>query len=294
MIAVQEMCGRVGVITGNGIAAVIREYYPKWLLYGSLGLLFLANTLNVYADLNMMAASAKMLLGSSQVLWLTLITVTLISLGDSNALSRLLASVEVSLRCLRRLRLCRHSARDPYELGKGISQFGCPFVEHEAGLPTGHGRISWHDDLSLFVLLASAVKRSKRLLRPARPSCQVRVTQPVQEREIRNVRADTVLGMIASQAVAFFVMGSGCRNPLRFGKARHQYGPRRRHGPQTVGRGRGLGVWNWDYWYRADSGSDVSWFCCLRGGGDLWMALRVVPTVLSRKGFLSHGLAAWC
>src|SRR5271165_931124 len=80
MITVQEMWGRVGSITGNGIAAVIREHYPKWLLYGSLGLLFIANTLNVYADLNMMAASAKMLLGLPQVLWLTLITAALIAL----------------------------------------------------------------------------------------------------------------------------------------------------------------------------------------------------------------------
>src|SRR5579859_279100 len=36
MIAVQEMCGRVGLITGTGLAAVIKEHYPKWLLFGSL------------------------------------------------------------------------------------------------------------------------------------------------------------------------------------------------------------------------------------------------------------------
>src|SRR5436305_10663189 len=36
MIAVQEMCGRVGVVTGKGLAAVIKQYYPRWLLYGSI------------------------------------------------------------------------------------------------------------------------------------------------------------------------------------------------------------------------------------------------------------------
>src|SRR5580700_9227100 len=57
MIAVQEMCGRVGVVTGRGIAAVLKDCYPRWLLYAVVALLLAANVLNVYADLNMMAAS---------------------------------------------------------------------------------------------------------------------------------------------------------------------------------------------------------------------------------------------
>src|SRR6478672_10143438 len=51
MIAVQEMCGRIGVVTGKGLAAVIKEHYPKWLLFGSVFLLVAANVANIYADL---------------------------------------------------------------------------------------------------------------------------------------------------------------------------------------------------------------------------------------------------
>jgi Mn2+/Fe2+ NRAMP family transporter len=32
MIAVQEMCGRIGVVTGKGLAAAIKQHYPKWML----------------------------------------------------------------------------------------------------------------------------------------------------------------------------------------------------------------------------------------------------------------------
>src|SRR5919199_1772459 len=52
MIAVQEMCGRIGAVTGKGLAAIIKEHYPRWMLYGAVALLCLANTMNIWADLN--------------------------------------------------------------------------------------------------------------------------------------------------------------------------------------------------------------------------------------------------
>ncbi|MFA6012339.1 MAG: divalent metal cation transporter [Desulfobacteraceae bacterium] len=64
MIAVQEMCGRLALVTSKGLSANIKEYYPKWLLYSVLILLVGANTINVYADINIMAASMKMLFGA--------------------------------------------------------------------------------------------------------------------------------------------------------------------------------------------------------------------------------------
>src|SRR5665647_3057916 len=42
MIAVQEMCGRVALVTSKGLSAIIKEHYPKWLLYGVLILLVLS------------------------------------------------------------------------------------------------------------------------------------------------------------------------------------------------------------------------------------------------------------
>ena len=57
MVAIQEMCGRIGVVTGKGLAGVIRKHYPKSLLYTAVGLLFLANTVNLGANLGAMAAA---------------------------------------------------------------------------------------------------------------------------------------------------------------------------------------------------------------------------------------------
>src|SRR3989344_5210547 len=47
MTAVQEMCGRIGLVTGKGLAGVIKKYYSKPLLYAAVFILFIANTANI-------------------------------------------------------------------------------------------------------------------------------------------------------------------------------------------------------------------------------------------------------
>jgi Mn2+/Fe2+ NRAMP family transporter len=78
MIAVQEMCGRVALVTSKGPSEIIKEHYPRWLLYGVLVLLVGANTINVYADINIMAASMQMLFGLPFTLWATVLTVGMV------------------------------------------------------------------------------------------------------------------------------------------------------------------------------------------------------------------------
>ncbi len=61
MAIVQEMCARIGLVTGRGLAANIRQYYPRWVLYIATSLLFIANTLNLGADLGAMAKATQLL-----------------------------------------------------------------------------------------------------------------------------------------------------------------------------------------------------------------------------------------
>lgn len=80
MTAVQEMCGRIGLITGHGLAGVIRRHYSKQMLYFSVSLLFIANTINIGADLGAMAESAQMIFGLPFVFWLILMVVITLTL----------------------------------------------------------------------------------------------------------------------------------------------------------------------------------------------------------------------
>jgi NRAMP (natural resistance-associated macrophage protein)-like metal ion transporter len=62
MVAIQEACARIGAVTGKGIAAVIKERYNKWILYGAIGLILVANTINIGADLGAMGAAAALII----------------------------------------------------------------------------------------------------------------------------------------------------------------------------------------------------------------------------------------
>jgi NRAMP (natural resistance-associated macrophage protein)-like metal ion transporter len=61
MAAVQLVCAKIGLVTGRGLAGVLREHYPRWLLYGAVIPLFAANTINVGADVGAIAAAINML-----------------------------------------------------------------------------------------------------------------------------------------------------------------------------------------------------------------------------------------
>ena len=75
MIIIQEMCGRIGLVTGMGLAAVIRKHYSKKILYGAVLLLLIANTINIGADLGAMAAAANLVFGVSFVVLLLSMTI---------------------------------------------------------------------------------------------------------------------------------------------------------------------------------------------------------------------------
>ncbi|HEY3197253.1 MAG TPA: divalent metal cation transporter [Nitrospirales bacterium] len=62
MAVVQEMSARIGLMTGRGLAANIREHYPKWALYSCTALLFMANTFNIGADLGAMAQATQLVI----------------------------------------------------------------------------------------------------------------------------------------------------------------------------------------------------------------------------------------
>lgn len=80
MIAIQEMCGRVGAVTGNGLAGVIRQNYSRTLLWGAVTLLLIANTVNIGADLGAMAASIELILPIPASISLAVVTVLTLAL----------------------------------------------------------------------------------------------------------------------------------------------------------------------------------------------------------------------
>jgi NRAMP (natural resistance-associated macrophage protein)-like metal ion transporter len=69
MSAVQLMCARIGMVSGRGLASVLRKFYSKKLLGFALLLLLVANTVNIAADLGGMAGVTAMLLGTDSIFY---------------------------------------------------------------------------------------------------------------------------------------------------------------------------------------------------------------------------------
>jgi NRAMP (natural resistance-associated macrophage protein)-like metal ion transporter len=62
MVAVQDACMRIGAVTGQGLAAIVRDHYPRAVLFPVVALLVAANTFNIGSDIGAMAASTQLLL----------------------------------------------------------------------------------------------------------------------------------------------------------------------------------------------------------------------------------------
>lgn len=65
MAAIQMISARIGYVTGKGLAANIKARFPRPVLFGVVGMLLAANTLNIAADIAAMAEALRLVLGGS-------------------------------------------------------------------------------------------------------------------------------------------------------------------------------------------------------------------------------------
>ncbi|WP_218117229.1 NRAMP family divalent metal transporter [Mucilaginibacter sp. SG538B] len=100
MIAVQEACARIGMVAGKGLSAVIKEHYSKTVLYAVVGLVLVANTINIGADIGAMAAAAQLLIPAPFValtLFFTLLTLVLEVFTSYHSYARILKWLAITL-----------------------------------------------------------------------------------------------------------------------------------------------------------------------------------------------------
>jgi NRAMP (natural resistance-associated macrophage protein)-like metal ion transporter len=68
LLAVQECCARIGSVTGKGLAGVIKQHYSRKVLTAMVGLVVVANTINIGADLGAVAAASQLVVNAP--LWM--------------------------------------------------------------------------------------------------------------------------------------------------------------------------------------------------------------------------------
>jgi NRAMP (natural resistance-associated macrophage protein)-like metal ion transporter len=80
MTAVQLMCARLGLVTGLGLAGVIRRRHSRWVLWGACALLITANVINIAADLGGMAEATMMVTGAPAAVMVPVFALTIVVL----------------------------------------------------------------------------------------------------------------------------------------------------------------------------------------------------------------------
>src|SRR5580765_2564880 len=80
MVSIQLMCARLGMVTGRGLAGVVRRRYSRGVLWTACALLAVANVFNIGADLAGMADATELVSGVDSRLLVPLYAVTIVSL----------------------------------------------------------------------------------------------------------------------------------------------------------------------------------------------------------------------
>ena len=80
MVVIQEICGRIGMVSGKGLSGVIKTHYSKKILYFSVAILTIANVINIGSDLGAMASAGQLILGIPFICWLIGIALLIVTL----------------------------------------------------------------------------------------------------------------------------------------------------------------------------------------------------------------------
>lgn len=80
MVSIQAICARIGRVTGEGLAANMRKVLPGPLVYLIVLLLFIANTVNIGADIVAMGAAARLVLGWGEMAFAILLALLSLTL----------------------------------------------------------------------------------------------------------------------------------------------------------------------------------------------------------------------
>ena len=203
MSAVQEMCARIGLVTGHGLAGVMRLHYPKLLLYPIAFLVVVANIINIGADLGGMAAASNLLVGIHPLIFAAIYTAIVVA-------TLIFVPYHIFVRYLKWLTLALFT----YVLAAVITQQDWFSIL----LNTIWPRISLDAKYLMLIVAIFGTTISPYLffwqaseeVEEIEEEKKVRKLKRhiVTKHELRNMREDVTVGMFFSNAVMFFIIAT--------------------------------------------------------------------------------------
>ena len=203
MAAIQEISARIGRVTGMGIAGNIRRCYARWLLYPTVFLLVVANTINIGADIGAMGDAVHLLVNhGSPMLYAALFSVVCVVM-------QVFASYERTAKYLKWLTLAL------------FAYVVTAFVVHTPWKQALHATVVPHlsvnremlasliavlgTTISPYLFFWQASQETEEIKADAKAEALKR--EPRQAREqFGRIRIDTYVGMTFSNLVAYFII----------------------------------------------------------------------------------------
>jgi NRAMP (natural resistance-associated macrophage protein)-like metal ion transporter len=202
MVAIQEISGRIGRITGHGVAGNVRQTFGAPAVWSLVVLLAVANVINIAADLGAMADSLKLLMGGPAVLYV-------VAFGVVSVLAQVFFEYKRYVAILKWLTLVLFA----YVIALFVIRI--PWLDAVKGLlvPT----IQWNGTFLttlvavlgttispyLFIWQSSQEAEEQRIDPAKRP---LKENSATKRREMRRIRIDTMLGMAFSNIIAISII----------------------------------------------------------------------------------------
>jgi NRAMP (natural resistance-associated macrophage protein)-like metal ion transporter len=202
MVAIQEISGRIGRITGHGIAGNVCRHFGAPAIWSLVVLLAAANAINIAADLGAMADALKLVIGGPSVLYV-------VAFGLASVLAQIFLEYKRYVAILKWLTLVLFA----YVIALFVVKV--PWSEALKGLlvPT----IQWNGTFLttivavlgttispyLFIWQSSQEAEEQRIDPAKKPLKEKSATQ---QRELRRIRIDTMVGMAMSNLIAISII----------------------------------------------------------------------------------------
>ena len=197
MAAIQIVSARIGYVTRRGLTANIKSSFPRWVLFTVVGMLVMANTLNVAADIAAMAEALRLLVGGSAHVYA-------VTFGLLCLVLQVFLPYKVYVRWLKWLTLAL------------FSYVAVVFTVHldwwQVASAVLRPKLALNHDMLLVVVAVFGTTISPYLFfwQAAQEMEDTADSRPHSAKSVRHhlrrIKADTIIGMTFSNLIAFFII----------------------------------------------------------------------------------------
>ena len=213
MIAVQFTCAKIAMVSGRGLAGVIRKYYPRWILYLAIAGLVIANTINAGADIGAVAAAINMFVPipiPAMILPISVIIVAFQILGSYRLIERIFKWLTLALLAYMATAFYAHPS-----IGEALSASFIPRISFDAKSLATLTAI-FGTSISPFLFFWQATQEVEEEKELGRKSITAR--EGASKKSLRYAVTDVTIGMVFSCLVMYFIIFTTAATLFKAGK----------------------------------------------------------------------------